>query len=129
MEENQAEEIQDTSCKTPRWRLLKAQLNNLKPQQFKAAMEEAEQPIVVDVRTENEYLNQRIPTAIHIDYFGDNFWDEIEKLDNTRSIFIYCRSGRRSIRACTLMRNGGFDNDKVFNLDGGMIAWVEDGFS
>lgn len=128
MEENQIEEIHDNSCKTPRWRLLKAQLNNLSPEQFKTAIKQSSMPIIVDVRTENEYLQQHISNAIHIDYFADNFWDEIEKLDNSRPIFIYCRSGRRSIRACTLMRNGGFSNDKVFNLDGGMIAWVENGF-
>jgi rhodanese-related sulfurtransferase len=24
------------------------------------------------------------------------------------------------------MRNGGFDNTKVFNLDGGLVAWEEE---
>ena len=38
---------------------------------------------------------------------------------------VCCRSGRRSIRVCTWIRNGGFDNDKVFNLDKGFRDWME----
>ncbi len=115
----------DNSCKTPRWRLLKAQLNNLKPRDFHQQMQEAEPPVVVDVRTASEFASGHIEGALHIDFFAEDFWEQMEQLDAKKIILVYCRTGRRSIRACTLMRNGGFDNDKVFNLEGGITAWAE----
>lgn len=120
--------MQDKSCKTPRWRLLKAQLNNLAPVDFSAQIKAAAHPAIIDVRTEKEFAHGHIPDAIHINYFDEAFWDKIEALDlpAEHTIFVYCRSGRRSIRACTLMRNGGFDNTRIFNLEGGYNQWLEE---
>jgi len=117
------ESNQDKSCKTPRWRLLKGQLSNLSQAAFKEKMTESE-IIILDVRTAQEYQMAHIPEAIHINYFAEDFWDAVEKLDNTKDILVYCRTGRRSIRACTLMKNGGFDTNKVFNLEGGFTEWL-----
>jgi len=119
--------MQDQSCKTPRWRLLKAQLNNLAPADFSAQIKTAAHPVIIDVRMKKEFELGHIPDAIHIDYFDEDFWDKIEQLDlpDDHMIFVYCRSGRRSIRACTLMRNGGFDNARIFNLEGGYSRWLE----
>lgn len=120
--------MQDKSCKTPRWRLLKAQLNNLAPVDFSAQIKAAAHPVIIDVRTDKEFATGHIPDAIQIDYFDEAFWDKIEVLDlpAKHTIFVYCRSGRRSIRACTLMRNGGFDNARIFNLEGGYNRWLEE---
>ena len=117
--------MEDKSCKTPRWRLLKAQLNNLSPKEFSASIKACKDPIVVDVRTPAEFAQNHIPGAENICYLADDFWDRIEQLDADKDIFVYCRTGRRSIRACTLMRNGGFDPAKVFNLEGGYALWQE----
>lgn len=115
---------QDQTCKTPRWRMLKSQLNNISSAEF-AESSKAIDSVVIDVRTEKEYNFGHIPNAINIDYMSDDFWDKIELLEASKNYFIYCRSGRRSIRVCTLMRNGGFDNAKVFNLDLGFKDWLE----
>lgn len=117
--------MEDKSCKTSRWRLLKAQLNNLPPNLFAKEIAKCTDPIIIDVRTSEEFIHGHIDGAKNISYFSDDFWDNIEKLDPNKSIFVYCRTGRRSIRTCTLMRNGGFDADKVFNLEGGFAAWQE----
>jgi len=117
----------DKSCKTPRWRLLKAQLNNLSPKDFQNAIASSMgKAIIIDVRTSTEYENNHIPDAINIDYLKEAFWNDIEQLKiEDKSIFVYCRTGRRSIRACTLMKNGGFDNQKIFNLEGGFEEWMK----
>jgi len=109
--------MQDKSCKTPRWRLLKAQLNNLAPADFSAQIKVATNPVIIDVRMKKEYAVGHILDAVNIDYFDETFWDKIEQLDlpTEHTIFVYCRSGRRSIRACTLMRNGGFDTAGDFD--------------
>ncbi len=114
----------DQTCKTPRWRMLKSQLNNISSAEF-AIASKAMDSVIIDVRTEKEFIFGHIPNAINIDYMSDDFWDKIELLDASKKYFIYCRSGRRSIRVCTLMRNGGFDNGKVFNLDLGFKDWLE----
>lgn len=116
---------QDQTCKTPRWRMLKSQLNNLSSLDFYKNSKEMTDAVIIDVRTQGEYDFGHIPTAINIDYLSDPFWDEIEKLDANKNYFIYCRSGRRSIRVCTLMKNGGFANNKLFNLDKGFSDWME----
>ena len=117
--------MEDHSCKTPRWRLLKAKLNNLPPEHFRDAILQQPESILIDVRTPGEYQNGHIPGAINIDYLSPDFWDRIEALETSNTCFVYCRTGRRSIRTCTLMRNGGFDNKKIFNLDGGFALWQE----
>ena len=118
--------MKDQSCKTSRWRLFKAQLNNLQPIDFQQKINAAESPIIIDVRTPREFAGGHIENAINIDYLGPDFWEQIEVLPNDKNIFVYCRTGRRSIRACTLMKNGGFDEDKIFNLEGGYPLWLEE---
>ena len=118
--------MEDKSCKTPRWRLLKAHLNNLPPKVFSQEITAVENSVVVDVRTPTEFAIGHIPGAINISYLAEDFWDQMEQLNPEQTIFVYCRTGRRSIRACTLMRNGGFENERIFNLEGGYILWQEE---
>ena len=118
--------MEDKSCKTPRWRLLKSKLNNLSPGVFLQKIEAVDDAYIIDVRTPEEFAAGHIPNAINISYLADDFWEKIEQINPDKHIFVYCRSGRRSIRTCTLMRNGGFDNSRVFNLEGGYSLWEEE---
>lgn len=115
--------MKDNSCKTPRWQLLKAQLNNLSPEIFAQQINSLEHPIIIDVRTPKEFASGHLENAININYLADDFWDRITQFCPSQHFFVYCRSGRRSIRTCTLMRNGGFEPTRIFNLDGGLNLW------
>lgn len=110
-------------CEIPRWHLLKQQLNNLTPKAFVAALATAPDAVVIDVRTPEEFAMGHIDGAININYLGEGFWDKMEVLDPKGTYFVYCRTARRSVRTCTLMRNGGFKN--IYHLDGGWNAWLE----
>ncbi len=115
----------ENNCNLSRWQLLKSKLNNLDPKAFRAAFEAAEQGMLLDCRKAEEVAVQgKITGSVNIDYLAYDFWEQIEQLDVNRPYFVCCRSGRRSIRACTLMQNGGFN--QVYNLDGGLNAWVEE---
>jgi len=105
--------------------MLKSQLNNFSAEQFASAVRTMEDAVVVDVRTEKEYQFGHIPNSINMNYLAEDFLEKIEKLEKGKSYFIYCRSGRRSIRVCTWMKNGGFENHKIFNLDKGFGDWLE----
>ena len=47
----------------------------------------------------------------------------LAELDNGAHIVVYCRSGARSAKAVTAMREAGFEN--VWNLKGGILAWID----
>lgn len=78
--------------------------------------------VIIDVRTEEEMEEGHIPGAINLDiYKGQEFLDEVKKLDKSKSYYVYCRSGSRSAQACALM--GQLEFDKAYNLVGGFIEW------
>ncbi len=114
----------DSSCKTSRWRTLKGLLNNLSSAEFYHKYLDNPEAVLIDVRTQEEYLYSHMPKAINMDYLAQDFFDQFERLPKDKSYFVYCRSGRRSIRVCILMRNGGFDHHKIFNLDLGFTDWI-----
>jgi len=79
--------------------------------------------VIVDVRTEEEVEEGFIPNAKHIDiYLGQEFINQIETLDKSKTFYVYCRSGGRSAQACAIMNQLGFANTK--NLLGGFSEWT-----
>lgn len=80
---------------------------------------------ILDVRTPEEWAEGIIPNAEKINYHGGDFENQIEKLDKTKPIFVYCRSGRRSANAANVLKGKGFV--KIYNLDDGIIGWVNAG--
>ncbi len=110
--------MENQECKMGRWQLIKQELNNLPPQDFLESYQRHPDAVLIDVRTADEYRANHLDGAINIDYLAEGFWDKMEQLDPKQTYFVYCRSERRSLRACRLMQNGGFE--KVFNLSGGL---------
>ncbi len=115
------EKMNVDTCEINRWELLRRQLNNLDQQRFEELLQASSDAIVLDVRTQSEFEAEHLPGAIHMDYFGPDLIEQMDALDKTKPYLIYCRSGRRSVRVCVLMRNSGFK--EVYNLDGGIKAW------
>ncbi len=77
---------------------------------------------IVDVRWPNEWEAGRIEGALHIPQ--DELDDRLGEIDRSRPLVTVCRSGMRSAAAAEQLRAEGFQAD---NLDGGMLAWAEDG--
>ena len=46
------------------------------------------------------------------------------QFDKTRPIAVYCKTGRRSARAASMLTQAGYE---VVNLEGGITAWLESG--
>lgn len=77
---------------------------------------------LLDVRTPEEVADGYIPNATNIDiHLGQGFINEIEKLDKTKTYYVYCRSGARSGQACAIMNSLGFEH--TYNLLGGFMNW------
>ncbi len=89
--------------------------------EFKKLMEQTPNKVVLDVRTDSEVAAGVLPQAIQIDFYGNTFEQQIEKLDKNKPLFVYCAVGGRSGNACQMLASKGFK--KVYNLAGGINAW------
>lgn len=76
---------------------------------------------IVDVRTPEEFAKGHLKNAKNININGNDFSQQISKLDKSKPVFVYCLSGARSAYAANLMRNSGFK--EVYELLGGIIKW------
>jgi phage shock protein E len=93
----------------------------LSGQIFKEKLAAATDPIVLDVRTPAEVAEGTLPNATVIDFFDDNFKEQLEKLDHTKPVFVYCKAGGRSGQAMSMMKEMGFS--EVYDLIGGYSAF------
>lgn len=96
-------------------------VTNLDSQSFRDQCNNDADAVLLDVRTAGENAEARIPNSILIDIMSPTFKQEIEKLDKSKSYYVYCRSGNRSYHAGLMMGQMGFE--KVYNLAGGIIEW------
>lgn len=88
---------------------------------FSAKIAEQPQALLLDVRTSGEFGGGHLPKATNIDFRSEGFAKEIDKLDKSKPVLIYCLSGGRSAQAAELMRAKGF---QVTELKGGYLKWT-----
>jgi rhodanese-related sulfurtransferase len=82
--------------------------------------------VLLDVRTPREYREGHIAGAVLIDYTAPSFQEELARLDRGKTYLVYCRTGNRSGKAASLMKELQFK--KVRHLAGGITKWKEEGF-
>lgn len=107
-------------CEIPRWQQIKRTLNNLNYKEFLQQASDDKDAVILDVRTSEEFANDKILDAQNVDYLSTSLADDLELLDKDKNYYIYCRTGRRSLRICVILRNLGFE--KVFNLENGIVS-------
>lgn len=76
---------------------------------------------LVDVRTPEEYAEGYIEGFQNIDFFAPDFESNIEKLDRSKPVIVYCKSGNRSGKCAAMMEEKGFV--KIYDLEGGITQW------
>jgi len=96
-------------------------MKNISKEDWKSMLSKEANAVVLDVRTPNEWAEGIIPGALKIDYNSPGFDSEVEKLDKSKTYYIYCRSGGRSGQACVKMDKMGFA--QTYNLLGGTMDW------
>ncbi len=80
---------------------------------------------LLDVRSVEEYVQGHIANAENIDVQQPDFIDKAQrKLDHTNPVYVYCRSGKRSMLAAQKLVKAGF---KVVNLRDGIMGWEDAG--
>ena len=75
---------------------------------------------ILDVRSNEEYFEIRIPGAINIPYLMIGAKQDLLPGDKQTLIFVYCRTGRRATTAANKLLELGYTNIVVFP---GMASW------
>lgn len=99
----------------------------LTAQAFETKLTTLPEKIILDVRTASEYNRGHLSGAVLVDYYQRDFSSQLNKLDKTKPVFVYCASGVRSNSAARELIRQGFK--EVYDLSGGLSAWVRAGKS
>ena len=88
------------------------------PADFKAKYDvEAKTAQLVDVRTPDEFKKNHLPNAINISYYNPEFLKNLDQLDKSKTIYIYCATGGRSKATASALHQKQFKG-KVYALFG-----------
>lgn len=111
----------DFSCALPtneNWELKEISVHELKKRldaQFQKSF------VLIDVREKIEYEIGNIG-GVHIP-LGE-LTTHLDKIPKKGDVFIHCKVGGRSAKACEILMSLGYNN--VINVTGGMIAWKQE---
>ena len=90
--------------------------------ELKARIDAGAAPLILDVREPSEAAICSLPGARLIP-LGE-LERSLGELDPSAEIVVHCKSGGRSARAVTLMRDKGFT--RTSNLTGGILQWISE---
>lgn len=76
-------------------------------------------PVVIDVRTPEEYAAGHIPGAVNIPF--DRIAERITEIDAPHGVALYCMVGPRARKGEAALLGSGYTS--VFHLEGGLAAW------
>lgn len=78
-------------------------------------------PLVLDVRTSNEFASGHVPGAVNVPH--TELSSRLAELGDARDreVVVYCERGGRAALAEQLLREAGFRS--VLHLEGDMSAW------
>tara|TARA_B100001939_G_C16651302_1_gene491895 strand:- start:70 stop:384 length:315 start_codon:yes stop_codon:yes gene_type:complete len=97
-------------------------MENLEYEDWVKNIDSVQKPIILDVRTYEEFVEKSIPGAVLANILEPSqFMDIIEKIEKDLKILVYCRSGVRSEKACSILDQMGFK--ETYNLKGGILEW------
>lgn len=80
---------------------------------------------LVDVRTPAEYAGGHIPNSVNINFNAPDFATNIQKLDRSKPVLVYCAAGGRSAKALKMLNDLQFK--EVYELSVGFNGWSQAG--
>jgi rhodanese-related sulfurtransferase len=97
--------------------------------ELRELLESSTAPHILDVRTPAEFETSHIAGShnVPLDVVEQHGSQIAERLDQDRDVVLICRSGQRSTKAQTLLRNAGLDGGRV--LEKGILDWEGRGFA
>lgn len=80
--------------------------------------------VILDIRTPEEFESGYIEGAVNMNYHSESFVADLDKLDRTKTYFVYCRTGRRSRDAVGVMVQQGFST--IYRVQGDIVRWKKE---
>lgn len=94
-------------------------------QEFQQRLCKDSTALLLDVRKPEEFTEGHLNGAMLINWLDRQaFETETAEFDTKRTLYVYCRSGRRSYEAANYLADLGF---KVVDMQGGYLAWIAAG--
>jgi rhodanese-related sulfurtransferase len=87
--------------------------------ELNAQREAGPAPVVIDVRSPEEYASGHIPGALNIPF--DPVAERISEVDAPKGVALYCMVGPRARKGESALLAAGFES--VLHLEGGLAAW------
>lgn len=98
-------------------------MQDISVQELKALMDSNPSLHLVDVREPEEHAEFNFGgTLLPLGKIMSFQLEDIEDFKD-EDIYVYCRSGKRSLQACMILEQAGFTS--VHNVSGGAMAWME----
>lgn len=97
--------------------------------ELRKQLESSPAPRIVDVRTPAEFETSHISGSYNVplDVLDEHTREVAQLLGGDDEVVLVCRSGQRSTKAQTLLRNVGLTGGRV--LENGIIDWEGQGFA
>ncbi len=114
-------------------------INTVTVHDVKHALENGDDIVVVDVRDPHEWDISAIDGTLRIPkpeiqlakngiQAGRKLWEEtiLKDIPKDKTLYLHCRSGKRSADSIQFLSEIGYDLDKMFNVVGGILAWADE---
>jgi sulfur-carrier protein adenylyltransferase/sulfurtransferase len=90
-------------------------------QELSEVLEKDPGAILIDVREEDEFNDVNLSgILIPMSEIEERF----AEIPKEGTVYVYCRSGRRSRTAIEFLKSKGYNN--LFNVTGGILAWLNE---
>jgi rhodanese-related sulfurtransferase len=96
-------------------------IKQLDAQAFEQKLKQTQSYNLIDIRTLDEYKQGHVDKAVMIDFYSNDFKNQLAKLDKSKPLFYYCASGNRSGKTVPLLKELGFK--EVYELKVGFNGW------
>lgn len=101
--------------------LAQTDVKTIDPVAFQTKIKSLKNEQLIDVRTPEEFASGHLQNAVNINFYSSDFKEQLEKLDKTKPVMVYCKSGGRSGKAAIILKELGFTI--VYNLADGVEGW------
>lgn len=92
---------------------------SIAPSELIALRTSATAPVVIDVRTKEEFESGHIPGAVNIPF--DEVAKRISEIDAPHGVALYCMLGPRARKGEAALLAAGYTS--VLHVEGGLAAW------
>jgi adenylyltransferase/sulfurtransferase len=79
-------------------------------------------PFILDVRSDGEHQQARVKSC-DLQIPHTHVLSVVDHIPKNRDIVIHCKSGMRSQLAAIELIKEGWSGQRLFNLEGGIMAW------